>query len=194
MFSSVVPIALLIAGTVAQTPGPQSLIDRADFSKLRPCAQSCFFYRGGYTRDYLGQAMRCSLTSTLLSSVADNDCLCRTDLQLSAHLTISTCVLKSCSSNSNDMTSAWSAYDNYCTANGFVAAAVETDAPQNAGPTAGPGPGATVTRILPTSTSKTSNASRSAPLWTLLVSGIAPVCTHVHPQGFLCTSRIVACG
>ena len=111
---------LLLRGAAAQNPGVNTLLEDGSYSKLRPCAQSCFYYRGGYTRDILGYSMRCSLTTTLLSTVAENECFCRTDLQLSAQLTISTCVLKRCSSNTNDVTSALGVYGAYCTANGYL--------------------------------------------------------------------------
>src|SRR3569833_4330020 len=118
------PFILFIAGAVSQNPGPQSLVDQGNFSKLRPCAQNCFFYRAGYTSDYVGRYMQCSITTTLLSRVAENECYCRTDLQISAHLTISKRVLSLCASNTNDVTSALSVYDSYCTSNGYVVVVV----------------------------------------------------------------------
>jgi hypothetical protein len=180
---------VLTAHVSAQVNGPQSLVDDANFSKLRPCAQNCFFY-GGHSKtvaDRLGTAISCSRTTTLLSRVAENDCYCRTDLQPSAHLDLSTCVLYYCSSNTNDMTSAWSVYDGYCTANGYLAAAAQTDPqPQPtatgrsgtaATPAQVPGSGNAVTVTVggPIASSKPSMGRRISLPWTLMLSGVALV-------------------
>jgi hypothetical protein len=183
----VIIFILYIAVALAQVPGPQTVLDHAGYSKLRPCAQGCFYYKGQYTSDKLGLSLRCSITTILLSKVAENDCFCRSDLQISAHLSLSSCVLKSCQSNSNDMTSAWSVYDSYCTANGyFVGSGAESvpTAQDGNGPVAtdpaAPGGGNTRGAGIPVATAKPSSAYRAIPCGTTSLPGLIMIFTYFN--------------
>ncbi|KFY99206.1 hypothetical protein V500_01438 [Pseudogymnoascus sp. VKM F-4518 (FW-2643)] len=202
MFLYLLASTLFIVRAYAQNNGLQSLSNEANFSKLRPCAQLCFFYTyaGGLVGDEVGSIMSCSLTTTLLSRLAENDCYCRTDLQSSGHVGISTCAEFRCS-NTNDVTSAWSVYDNYCTANGYVAAAKTTaqrtattqlgsgttTATTAATPAGTPGSGytVTVTPAPPVGTSKPSSGLRVPVPWSIFLSGLVSV---LIPSQVLLTS------
>jgi hypothetical protein len=82
------------------------------FTSLRPCAQSCFVGNGdgdGILSDNmpdLGDELDCGFGAL-------NECLCRSDLMVTATSFLSSCVSKECS-NSNDVTSAVTVYSNYC--------------------------------------------------------------------------------
>jgi hypothetical protein len=95
----------------------------SDYIALRPCVKRCFWLTAGTrTRDLFGASLSCELTTTdsRTLTVAMNDCYCRADLQLDAYQSLSRCVDSKCTSNSNDLLSAASAYSNYCTANGYL--------------------------------------------------------------------------
>ncbi|KYK58634.1 hypothetical protein DCS_05651 [Drechmeria coniospora] len=118
-------LLLAMPAAAAQAEGTQSLSSAKDFSSLRPCAKSCFWRTNFQTRtyDYLGSTLKCELTTTEFQtiSVAMNGCYCRTDLQANAYQSLSRCVSRFCSGNSNDLSSAASIYSSYCTSNGFIA-------------------------------------------------------------------------
>ncbi|KAK6823568.1 hypothetical protein PG987_013825 [Apiospora arundinis] len=59
-----------------------------------------------------------------------NECFCRTDLQFSAHTFVASCVNTWCSKVAADIATATRLYDEYCTANGYVQAAVEAGPPE----------------------------------------------------------------
>jgi hypothetical protein len=97
---------------VAQYTGQVTIGQYSAFTSLRPCAQSCFVGNGdgdGYLTDNtpdIEDELGCGFGAL-------NECLCRSDLMVTATSFLSSCVLKECS-NSNDVTSAVTVYSNYC--------------------------------------------------------------------------------
>ena len=105
----------LIFGSVpgaAQYTGAVTIGQYSAFSSLRPCAQSCFVGNGD------GDGILSDNTPDIEDELgcgfgALNDCLCRSDLMVTATSFLSSCVSKECN-NSNDVTSAVTVYSNYC--------------------------------------------------------------------------------
>ena len=183
----------LLDAVHGQQNGIQTIFGDPTYSKLRPCAQRCFYIQLGspvdYLRDVLGSNIGCSMirtTSITSLQVAENDCFCRTDLQPSAQAVITQCVLSRCNQNENDAATAGAMYNGYCSANGYYAAGgggreTSAAAPSPTGNTAMPGAAATGGRSSPTGLPGTSSASsvqrtESAALVFCLVSMVS--CSH----------------
>ncbi|KAK6823524.1 hypothetical protein PG995_006319 [Apiospora arundinis] len=108
----------------ATTPGPVT-IDQSDlYSSQRPCARKCWNSYGtiGYQ---IANEISCDMKPNVR-----NECFCRTDLQFSAHTFVASCVNTWCSKVAADIATATRLYDEYCTANGYVQAAVEAGPPE----------------------------------------------------------------
>jgi hypothetical protein len=82
-----------------------------DYFNQRPCAGECLEGPDGHYSN-LG-----------CSTLVENSCYCRDDLISSMVSSLSSCVSASCSGNSDDVYSATSIYEGYCSSNGYVAAA-----------------------------------------------------------------------
>ncbi|KAH9206147.1 hypothetical protein DL95DRAFT_469887 [Leptodontidium sp. 2 PMI_412] len=82
-------------------------IGNGNFQSMRPCAQSCL-------GDPSGDDVRTGIGCGTVNGLGQNECYCREDLQPAASSWLSTCVMARCSSNTVDLTSVISLYDNYC--------------------------------------------------------------------------------
>ncbi|KAK3904048.1 hypothetical protein C8A05DRAFT_32186 [Staphylotrichum tortipilum] len=116
----------LLAAALGQQDGIQTIFGHPTYSKLRPCAQNCFYFHLGapvtYLRDILGSKMGCPMVrTTSITSVqaAENDCFCRADLQASAQAVLTQCIMSRCNQNENDAVTAGAMYGGYCSANGL---------------------------------------------------------------------------
>lgn len=90
------------------------------YAAQRPCAKNCF-YLGAYAGpDNLADHMGCQMSN------AQNECICRSDLQVLGERYVRTCVISSCSSNAADINAATSIYNAYCTDAGFTRDAAVT--------------------------------------------------------------------
>ncbi len=180
----------LITAAHGQQDGIQTIFGDPTFSKLRPCAQRCFYIQLGspvdYLRDILGSNLGCPMvrtTSITSLQVAENDCFCRPDLQASAQGVITQCVLSRCNQNDNDAATAGAMYSGYCAANGYGAGSggdkvtAGSSRPTGSGNTASPGAVATGGQSSPTGVFGTSSTSSvSAALVLCLVSVVS--CFH----------------
>jgi hypothetical protein len=118
-------LPLLLSVFYAAVSGQSNTVTITDFpsySDLRPCAaQSCIEWKiDGLSEFVLASAIGCNV-----QSAPENNCFCRTDLINSAATWLSNCVSSSCSSNTNDITSATSIYLAYCSQAGYFPASAQ---------------------------------------------------------------------
>lgn len=105
----------LILGTIpvsAQETGVATIAQYSLYSSLRQCAQNCVWYQAA------GDGILVDGTPDLVDVLdcgdpALNNCVCRSDLMVTASSFLTSCVSKECS-NTNDITSAVAAYSSYC--------------------------------------------------------------------------------
>ncbi|KAK0746797.1 hypothetical protein B0T18DRAFT_412454 [Schizothecium vesticola] len=88
------------------TTGTLTIKQLADYTALRICAQTCVD-RGNDNSDLEGH-LECGDSKIL------NSCFCRQDLRPKASTFLSSCIVTRCKYNNQDVTSAWSLYDGYC--------------------------------------------------------------------------------
>jgi len=116
-FLTLLPLLLLTTEVASDAPATLDSVD--GFAGQRDCVYRCFGWQNiGSPLDNIASKISCPTRPVM------NDCLCRPDLQRQANIAISTCVAKSCTSNQLDIQTATSLYDNYCTSNGYLKAAV----------------------------------------------------------------------
>ena len=192
----------LLDAVYGQQDGLQTIFGDPTYSKLRLCAKGCFYVQGGNPatslRDVLGSHIGCPMvrtTSITSLQVAENNCFCRADLQLSAQGVITQCVMSRCDQNANDAATAGAMYSGYGSANGYYAAAGGgRETSSAAGPslptktTATPGAVATGGPSSPTGLPGTSSASsvqrtESAALVFCPISMVS--CFHRHNRHML---------
>lgn len=155
LFWAFLPLISIVSG---QLDGLQTIFDDAAYTKLRPCAQGCFFIDLGEPatslRDLLGSKMGCHIVRTTVTTefqLAENNCFCRADLQRSAHGEIYKCIVSRCDQNQNDVSAASAMYEGYCANNGYdVTNSVVTTATANVPVPTDATPGARTTGGQPT--------------------------------------------
>jgi hypothetical protein len=96
-FTNAILLVLLTGARLSHQDANYSPASFSNWNELRSCAQSCLEY--GYIT-----GLGCSL----------NDCYCRPDIVPQAVSIVSVCASSSCS-NTNDVVSATSFYEAYCT-------------------------------------------------------------------------------
>jgi len=110
----------------AAATGTQSVMSDASWKALDPCAQNCFqSWFLGCWMPILDSALGCA---TQQCTLADNDCLCRTDHQPVATSFISSCVSASCTIGDAqiDVSSGVAVYQGYCGDVGYPIVVVAT--------------------------------------------------------------------
>jgi hypothetical protein len=120
MLLKFVSVFLLLHLLHKATSTTVSIDDVPQYSSQRPCAISCFYLGAFKGPDALAMAIGCD------PETITNECLCRSDLQDNADTALRHCVSSKCGSNSLDIGSATSIYDNYCTSAGFNRAETPT--------------------------------------------------------------------
>jgi len=97
---------MLVASAICAAQNSISIFEDSSYQNLRKCAQSCLLY-GPHFTDGLVNGLDCLMSPY-------DACYCRADLSATASTFMSTCILRKCSYNADDYTSAFAAYTGYC--------------------------------------------------------------------------------
>ena len=103
-------------------------LQSSGYNLLRGCARECL----GYSNEVcwiLGDYLTCKTPSGKYL----NSCLCREDLVPKGQAYLSSCILKSCSSNTVDIGSALNLYSSYCANTGKAATPIQLSTTGNQG-------------------------------------------------------------
>jgi hypothetical protein len=111
-------LASIFAVLVA--PATVTITDAPAYQTQRSCAKYCFDMGVDWGAYGVARQIDCD------SQPIENDCFCRGDLQSEASKYIRSCVSSNCDQKTIDVDRAVGIYTDYCTSNGFTAAAAPT--------------------------------------------------------------------
>ncbi|KAH7130803.1 hypothetical protein B0J11DRAFT_261653 [Dendryphion nanum] len=121
--------------TSISATGTVSFDSSNGYKNLRACALRC--YDGNRQGDNIARQISCDKPG-IVYVPADNDCVCRSDLQENVVRYLSNCVSTYCSANQLDVSSATQVYKDYCNSAGYSAAAPKSVSAQATGVTSRP--------------------------------------------------------